>query len=153
MQHYYVRLVSVRIDTSLLLNNYPPHFITQQFNRFLHLNNVIPVLSQLNQHLLYQPKRREKQLQNMMQDIIRTPTVLQTKIWNRQLMFPRYLFNSALLINFEKSFNKWRKQYYALSGSPLERVKVRLVASTNRTLEHFFVHKKPPKEILTKLET
>jgi hypothetical protein len=60
----------IRIDISLLLNVYPPYFITKQFNRFFHLNNALPVLNQLNQEvyhrlhqtLLHQPTRREKQL-------------------------------------------------------------------------------------------
>jgi hypothetical protein len=151
----------IRIDISLLLNNYPPHFITLQFNRFFHLNKAIPVWTELNeqvyshlhQKLLYQPTRREKQLQTMMQDPVTMPLVLQTKIWNRQLMFPRYLFDSALIINFRKEFSKWWKKYYAFPGSPAEQVKVTTVANTNRTLENFFIHKKPPKEILTKMET
>jgi hypothetical protein len=41
----------IRIDISLLLNNYPLHFITQQFNRFFHLNNAMPVWSELNEQV------------------------------------------------------------------------------------------------------
>jgi hypothetical protein len=60
----------IRIDMSLLLNGYPPNFISNQFNRFFDLNNAMPVLNQLNeqvylrlhQTLLYQATRREKQL-------------------------------------------------------------------------------------------
>jgi hypothetical protein len=84
----------IRIDMSLVLNNYPPNFISKQFNRFFHLNNAISVLNQLDeqvyhsshQKLLYQPTRREKQLHIMMQDSVITPLVLQPKIWNKELM-------------------------------------------------------------------
>ncbi|CAF1607606.1 unnamed protein product, partial [Didymodactylos carnosus] len=149
-----------RIDISLLLNSYPPHFITQHFNRFFHLNNAMPVFNHLNEHLysrlhqnlLYQPTRRDKQLQIMTQDPIRTPVVLQEKIWNRKLMFPRYLFDTGLTINFRKEFSKWWKAFYAFPGSPVEQVKVRLIANTNRTLENMFIHKKLPREMLTKME-
>ena len=149
-----------RINTSLLLNSYPPHFITKQFNRFFLLNNAMPVIhlsnehvySRLHQNLLNQPTRREKQLQTMTQDPVRSPLVLQPKIWNRQLMFPRYLFDSALTSNFRQEFNKWWKTNYAFQGSPAEHVKVRLIASTNRTLETMFIHKKPPRHMLTKME-
>jgi hypothetical protein len=56
----------IRIDISLLLNGYPPYFITKQSNRFFHLNNALPVLNQLNQEvyhrlhqtLLHQPTHR-----------------------------------------------------------------------------------------------
>ncbi|CAF1102012.1 unnamed protein product [Rotaria sordida] len=81
----------IRIDMSLLLNSYPPIFITKQIYRFFQLNNVMPVLNQLNdpvyhrqhQKLLYQPTRREKQLHLMTQDPIRSPTpiLLQHKLY------------------------------------------------------------------------
>lgn len=111
------------------------------------------VYTQLHQNLLNQPTRREKQLQTMMQDPVRAPAILQPKIWNQQLLFPRYLFDSGLTNTFQKRFKKWWKTYFAFSGSPVQQVKVRLVATTNRTLESFLIHKKPPKEILTKMET
>jgi hypothetical protein len=146
---------------SLLLNRYPPNFISKQFNRFFHLNNAMPVLNQLNeqvyqrlhQTMLNQPTRREKKLDLMIQDPVRAPLVLQPKIWNKQLMYPRYLFDNNLTVQFPNEFYKWWKTNYAFTGSPVEHVKVRLVANTNRTLEHFFIHKKPPKEILTKMES
>jgi hypothetical protein len=67
-----------RIDISLLLNSYPPQFITQQFTRFFNHHDALPARTELNpsvyrrlhQSLLHQPTRREKQLQTMMQDSI-----------------------------------------------------------------------------------
>jgi hypothetical protein len=58
----------IRTDMSLLLNDYPPNFITKHFNRFFQLNNAMPVLEQLDEQvyqqlhkkLLYQPTRHEK---------------------------------------------------------------------------------------------
>ncbi|CAF4257911.1 unnamed protein product, partial [Adineta steineri] len=41
----------VRIDLSLLLNGYPPYFITQQFNRFFYLNNRLSILQQINEQI------------------------------------------------------------------------------------------------------
>ncbi|CAF1141508.1 unnamed protein product [Rotaria sordida] len=143
----------IRIDMSLLLNSYPPICITKQIYRFFQLNNVMPVLNQLNdpvyhrlhQKLLYQPARREKQLHLMTQDSIRSPTVLQQKICYPNIIYPRYLFDSSTSINFRTKFNKWWRTYYAYNGSTLKNVKVRLVPSTNSILETFFIHKKPSK--------
>jgi hypothetical protein len=151
----------IRIDMSLLLNGYPPNFISNQFNRFFHLNNAMSVLNQLNeevyhnlhQTLLYQATRREKQLQIMMQDPIRTPSVLQPKIWNKELMYPCYLFDIGLTLRLPIEFYKWWKTYYAFPGSSVESVMVRLVTTTSRSLESFFIYKKPPREILTRMET
>jgi hypothetical protein len=149
------------MDVSLLLNGYPPNFISNQFNRFFHLNTAMLVLNQLNeevyhrlhQTLLYQATLREKQLQIMMQDPVRTPSVLQTKIWNKELIYPCYLFDTGLTLHLPREFYKWCKTYYVFPGSPAETVKVRAVTNTNRTLESFFIHKKPPRQMLTKLET
>ena len=73
----------IRIDMSLLLNNYRPKFIRKQFNRFFQINNAMPVVNDLNdqvyhrlhQQLLCQPTRREKQLHIVTQDPVRSPTV------------------------------------------------------------------------------
>ena len=150
----------IRIDMSLLLNYYPPDFIKKQFHRFFHLNNALPVFSELNEEVyhrlhtqsLYQPTRREKQLHSMIQDPVRNPVVLQLKIWNSHVMYPRYVFDSGLTIHLQKQIYTWWKTYYAFSGLPVENVKVQIVTNTNRTLESFFIHKKPPPEILTKME-
>jgi hypothetical protein len=146
---------------SLLLNNYSPNSIAKQFNRFFYLNNAMPVLTQLNEDiyhqlhktLLHQPTRREKQLKTMMQNPVENPLVLQPKIWNKELMYPRYLFDSSLTYNLPHQFYKWWKTYYAFPGSPFQLIKVLLVTNTNPTLERFFIHKKPRPEILTKMET
>ncbi|CAF1184049.1 unnamed protein product [Didymodactylos carnosus] len=146
----------VRIEMSLLLNHYPPNYLSKHFDRFLRLNNAINVFNTLDPHaykdlhhkLLYQPTRNEKQRQGMLQDPVRSPAVLQTKIWDTSVMYPRYIFDSG----FPKLFGKWWKKYYAFPGSPAETVKMRLVANTNDTLAKFFIHKKPPKELLIKME-
>jgi hypothetical protein len=120
----------------------------------------MPVLTQLNedvyyqlhQTLLHQPTRHEKILTTMMQNPVENPLVLQPKIWNKELMYPRYLFDTSLTSNLPNQFYKWWKTNYAFPGSPVENIKVRIVANTNRTLESFFIHKKPSREIFTKME-
>jgi hypothetical protein len=150
----------LRIDMSLLLNNYPPNYISKQFHRFFTQNHALSVLEKLDpeeyQRLhsksLNQPTRREKKLQKMMKDPVRAPEVLQTKIWNHKIMCPRYLFDSALTITFPKQFKQWWKKHYALPGSLVGDVKILMSARMNRTLEHFLIHKKPNREFLTKMQ-
>ena len=152
----------IRIDVSLLLNSYPPNFISKQFHRFFQLNHAMSVLNQWDEHvyqrlhqtLLHQHTRREKQLIIMMQDPILSPTVLQPKIWNHKLMYPHYRFDSEQSSDFPREFYKWWKTYCAASPTlPAHNVQIRLVADTNRTLESFFIHKKPSRDVLTKMET
>ena len=78
--------------------------------------------------------------------------VLQPKIWNSGVTYPRYVFDSGLTIHLPKQIYTWWKTYYAFPGSPVENVKVRIVSNTNRTLESLLIRKKPPREILTKME-
>ncbi|CAF5077007.1 unnamed protein product, partial [Rotaria magnacalcarata] len=77
----------VRIDLSLLLNEYPPSFISKHFIRFFEMNNATSVLNSLNteayhalhQKLLHQPTRREKQMQANGEDINPIPDELKKK--------------------------------------------------------------------------
>jgi hypothetical protein len=150
----------IRIDMSLLLNDYPPRFISKHFHRFFTLNDAIPVLERLDEQvyrelhskLLVQPTRREKKLEKMMRDPVKFPEVLQPKIWNRKILCPRYLFDSGLTTTFRKEFKQWWKKYYHYPGSLVDDVRIRLSARTNRTLEDCFIHKKPTRELLTRME-
>ena len=110
------------------------------------------VYRQLHQRLAQQPTRREKRLQNMLQDPIRSPPILQTKVWDKTIMFPRYQFDSSTSKKLKSNFYKWWQSNYALKSSSLEAVKVRLVSNLEQTLEKFFIHKKPTKELLTRME-
>ncbi|CAF2101009.1 unnamed protein product, partial [Rotaria magnacalcarata] len=70
----------IRIDMSLLLNNYPPKLIKRQFHRFFTSNDAMSVWNNLDEALyrrlhqrrLQQPTRREKLLKNMLKDPIRS---------------------------------------------------------------------------------
>jgi hypothetical protein len=78
----------IRIDMSLLLNDYLPAFLTKHISRFFEQYNGQLVLKQLgeqdyrdlNQKLLHQPTRREKQLQMIpTDDVAQIPESLMRK--------------------------------------------------------------------------
>ncbi|CAF4967100.1 unnamed protein product [Rotaria sp. Silwood1] len=77
----------IRIDLSLLLNEYPPSFVSKHFHRFFQLNQAMPVLERLDsdvyheihQNLLHKPTRKEKQLQETIEDLDALPEPLQKK--------------------------------------------------------------------------
>ena len=110
------------------------------------------VCHRLHKQSLYEPTRREKQLGSVIQDLIGNPMVLQPKIWNSDVMHPRYLFNSSLTVHLPKQIYTWWKTYHGFSESPVESVKVRIVSNMNHTLEDFLMCKKPPREILTNIQ-
>jgi hypothetical protein len=68
-------------------------------------------------------------------------------------MHPRYIFESGLTTDLSTKLYQWWKKYFGFNESPLQKVKLKLVSNTNQTLETFFIHKKPSKEILTKKYT
>jgi hypothetical protein len=154
-------LERIRIDISLLLNEYPSVFITKHFNRFFELNNAMPVLNQLDaqvyhelhQKLLHQPTRREKQLQAMPTENDQIPEILQkSKPWDPNIMYAPYKFESGPRIAFQKEFRTWWHAYFVSTESNVAHVKVRFSIQSNQVLEHFLVHKKPTRETLTKKE-
>ena len=78
----------IRIDMSLLLNDYPPALVTKHISRFFDHDNAQSVLKQLNeqdyfklhQKLLDQPARRAKQLQaTPVDDVAQMPESLMRK--------------------------------------------------------------------------
>ena len=150
----------IRIDMSLLLNEYPPSFIRKQFYHFFHCNNAMNVLTELNansyrnlhQKSLYQPTRREKLSTIVLKDAVLSPAVLKTKVWDKTIMYPRYQFDASTAKTLSVQFYKWWKNYYKYEKASLRTVKIRLVANTNETVETYLIHKKPPKELLTKME-
>lgn len=150
----------IRSDVSLLLNDYPPNFIEQQRNHFFQINDAISVWNEMNEHdfhrlhhkLLHTLTNREKLLVMMTEEPIRRPLVLQPKIWDTSVMYPRYSFDSSNAVQLQQRFYVWWKTYFVNSTSSLNDVRVRLVPQTNPTLEKFFIQKKPSKHILTRLE-
>ncbi|CAF3490224.1 unnamed protein product, partial [Rotaria socialis] len=79
-------LERLRILVSLLLNNYPPAFIRNQFLRFFQVNKADTLIKrfddqlyqQLHQKLLHQPTKREIGKNAIKKDPILFPPVLQT---------------------------------------------------------------------------
>ena len=43
----------IRIAILLLLNNYPPHYITKQFIRFFHFNNALSVSETMKEQVYF----------------------------------------------------------------------------------------------------
>ena len=152
-------LERVRIDMSLLLNEYPPAFISKYFNRFFELNNALPVLTrldaevyhELHQTLLHQPTRREKQLQAMPTEMDQIPAALQKqKPWNPNIMYTGYKFETGPRLDFQKEFRTWWHDHFVRTESNAAHVNVKFAIKSNQTLEQFFVHKRPPREMLRK---
>ena len=147
---------------SLLLNDYPPAFITKHVSRFFDQYNAQSVLKQLNeqdysklhQKLLHQPTRREKQLQAIpTADVAQMPeSLMRKKAWNPNILYAPYQFESGPRTAFGPIFRAWWEEYFRRQGSKVAHVKVKFAAKSNRTMEQCFVRKKPSKEMLKKMD-
>jgi hypothetical protein len=151
---------SLRINVSLLLSEYPPKLISNQFLRFFQVNNAELVLKQLDeqaykrlhQKLLHPKAKKQKELNESTTDPVGNPRVLQKKVWDRTVMYPKYTFESGTTLQFSKQFYSWWKKNYQYAESSVKNVKVRLIPKTNHTLAQLLIHKKPQKDILTRME-
>ena len=110
------------------------------------------VYQQLHQKLLHQPSRREKQLKRMIEDYEQTPTVLKSKPWDNNQMYPKFMFESGPIRNLKPAFTQWWKKWYTCPASLVADVKVINCTNINRTLERLFIQKKPSKEMLKRME-
>ncbi|CAF3479434.1 unnamed protein product [Rotaria socialis] len=147
----------LRIEVSLLLNNYPPKFITNQFLRFFQVNRVDLLIKRsdersyqkLHQKLLNQPTIRETQCKTITNNIPLFLSLLEIKPWDPKVMYIPYKYEAGTTSNFPQHFHQWWKKNYLYQGSPAKRIQIRLIPRTNKTLQHFLIHKKPSKTILT----
>ena len=151
----------VRLDVSLLLNDYSSGFISKLTDRFFRVYNAMSVLNEHDEHVyrrlhrivLSQYIRREKRLAEITKDTVTSPAVLQKKQWNANVMYPYYVFDRTITVHLEDRFHKRWNHFYRYSASPVRFVDVNLTAATNRTLENALIHKKPSKHILTNMNT
>ena len=150
----------LRIDVTLLLSEYPPNVISNQFLRFFQVNQAESVFKQLDeqayqrlhQKVLHQPRKNSNKISNSIKDLVENPPVLQTKPWDNNIMCPRHKFERGPRVQFATQFFAWWQKYYQYPGSAVNNVNIRLIPETNRTLEKFLLHKKPPTEMLTRME-
>ncbi|CAF0856088.1 unnamed protein product [Adineta steineri] len=150
-----------RIDISLLLSDYPPKLISNQFQRFFQVNKAETLLKYLNERdyqqlhhkLLHHTTRKQAEKRNIsIEDLVKKPPVLQPKIYDNKLWYPHYTFESGHRLQFSSQFQSWWKKYYQYPESPVKNINMRLCADKNRTLENLLIHKKPPAAILKRME-
>jgi len=151
----------LRIHMTLLLTNYPPQIISNEFLRFFKVHNLELLTKHLDKNiyqalhhkLLHHPTRHTKQPNNSIQEHAQNPKVLQQKSYDRKLMYVKYKFQSGPTTKFSHHFYQWWHQHYAYPGSPVNHVEIILLPKTNSTLERLLIHKKPSREILRRMET
>ena len=150
----------LRIDLTLLLSDYPPKMISNQFLRFFQVNNAEHVLRQadspayrrLHQTLLMKKKTNTTLPEPSIQHLVEYPSVLNDKPWDKSYMCLKYTFETGPRTQLSREFYSWWKKHYQYQGSTVKDMKIRLRPKTNRSLANFLIHKKPPRAMLTRME-
>ena len=115
----------IKIDITLLLNDYPPAFIEKHLRRFFELNDAVRVSEQLNieqyhilhRRLLDKPTRRERQLKQkeMPLDQVKNTNSLNLP-WNSSVIYAPYIFESGPRLALQSDFRKWWEYCYRSHG-------------------------------------
>ena len=136
----------LRIEMSLLLSNYPPQFISNQFLRFFHVNNAVLLLKQLDHQvyqqlhtkLFYHSSRRKTQINNSIEHLVQKPPVIKQKIWDPRKMNIKYEFQSGPITKFSHEFSQWWHKHYKYPRSPVNQVQLRFIPKNESYISHIF---------------
>ncbi|CAF4221148.1 unnamed protein product [Adineta steineri] len=140
----------LNIEFTLLLNGYPPNFISYHFKQLFQKNNVMSLMEQLDEDVyrelhrqsLMQPTRREKQKQSIALDD-----------HPQQNNNPRnirvyFTFESGPMLKFPQELKKLWKKHYIDKNSTMKNVHLKIGTRSNKNLNQLFIKKKPPKAML-----
>jgi len=142
----------LNIEFTLLLNGYPPRFISYYFKQFFEKNNVMSLMEQLDEvvygklhrQLLLQPTRREKQQQQNM-----ALNINQQQNSNKKEIYIHFTFESGPMLNFNRELKKLWKEHYIDNNPVKHNVHLKIGTRSSKNLNQLLVKKKPPRSMLT----
>ncbi|CAF1331688.1 unnamed protein product [Rotaria sordida] len=142
----------------LLVNGYPPKFIQYHMKNFFKKFDAMTVWTdldceayqQLHHTLLNKPTRREKQ-QNSGKSNHQSIRKKKNSEQKNQI-YVHYTFENGSLLAFKKEYRQLWKKFYVYPGSRFKNTRLILGKILNRTLQSFLIHKKPRRQILTRMQ-
>ncbi|CAF1623403.1 unnamed protein product [Adineta steineri] len=150
----------LHIELTLLLNGYPPKFISYHFKQFFKQNNAISLMEQLDNDIYRQlhdklirlPTRRERKRQQQQQQMDSDPSELEQKTWNKKEVRVHFTYSSGPMSDFPQKLRQLWNKYYVYPGSLMNNVTLKIGSGTNKSLQHLLVKKKPPKSMLINID-
>jgi hypothetical protein len=147
----------LKTEMILLVNGYPPQFIKYHMKRFFTKYDAMSIWTgldselyqQLHHKILYKPTKREKE-----QQIIGDKQLIRKrkKYDHKNEIFLHYTFETGPLLDFKKEYRRIWEKFYVYRGSRFANTRLVLGTILNRSLQSFFIHKKPPRNMLTRLQ-
>ena len=149
----------LNMEMVLLLNGYPPKFISHYIKRFFSKFNAMSVWTELDsgayqilhQQLLHKPTRREEQLQKTSDHTDDSLLQRQRREHKNQILI-HHTFESGPLLNFKSQYRQLWSKSYITSGTRIGKPRLIIGTINNPCLRSLFVSKKPPEEMLTKMD-
>ncbi|CAF4027856.1 unnamed protein product [Adineta steineri] len=149
----------LHIELTLLLNGYPPKFISCHFKQFLQQNNVMSLMVELNNDIYQQlhdklirlPTRRERKQQQQQQQQQQNnleQNELEIRKRNKKEIRVHFNYSSGPMLDFPHKLRQLWNKYYVYPGSLMNNVILNISPRTNKSLQHLLVKKKPPKSML-----
>ena len=149
----------LHMEMILLLNGYPPRFISRHIKSFFTKFNAMSVWTELDteayqmlhQQLLHRPTRREVELQNTLYS---TGNLLRRKQRRKQenQIIIHHTFESGPLLNFKSQYRQLWNKSYVTTETHIGKPRLIIGTTNNPCLQSLFVFKKPPREMLTRME-
>ena len=128
------------IELMLLLNGYPPRFVSYHFKRFFGENSA-PYL-EWHRRLIQQPTRRERECDEKIDDQQQRPE------FNKKEIQVYFTFESGPKVEFKNELSRLWRKHYLYPGSPMTHVALKLGTQGNRSLQQLLIKKKPSKSML-----
>ena len=128
------------IELMLLLNGYPPRFVSYHFKRFFDENSA--PYGELHQRLIQQPTRREREREEKIDDQQQRPA------FNKKEIRVYFTFESGPKLEFKHELRQLWRRHYLYPGSPMNNVTLKIGTQSHRSLHQLLVKKKPPRSML-----
>ena len=153
----------LNIELMLLLNGYPPRFVSYHLKRFFEQYNVMSLLDkldvdiyrELHQKLILQPTRRERERldMNSNQNQFLSKANEQHQDQNKNEIHVLFTFESGPKLQFKRQLCRLWEKYYVYDGSLVNDVKLKFSTRSNKSLNELLVRKKPQRSMLVSNET
>ena len=149
----------LNMEMVLLLNGYPPKFISRHIKSFFTKFNAMSVWTELDtdayrilhQQLLHRPTQREQQLQNTSNQTDNSFRRIQRREHKNQIII-HHTFERGPLLNFKSQYRQLWNKSYVTTETRIGKPRLIIGTTNNPCLQSLFVLKKPPREMLTRME-
>ncbi|CAF4821807.1 unnamed protein product, partial [Rotaria sp. Silwood2] len=103
----------------------------------------------LHHTLLYKPTKRENKTNVQSNDQL---IENQTTYEHKDQIYLHYTFETGPLLDFKKEYRKIWEKHYVYPGSRCKNTRLILGTLLNHTLQDLLIHKKPKREMLTRMQ-